>query len=82
LPKKPQQPKEERKNSGDQGRAFMKYSGMAFEMAAILFVFVFGGKKLDEVVETETPWFTILGLFLGAFAALYFTLKDLFINKK
>ncbi|MEZ4981852.1 MAG: AtpZ/AtpI family protein [Saprospiraceae bacterium] len=37
----------------------MKYSGMAFEMAAILFVFVFGGKKLDDVVRTETPWFTI-----------------------
>ncbi|MEZ5058489.1 MAG: AtpZ/AtpI family protein [Saprospiraceae bacterium] len=60
----------------------MKYSGMAFEMAAILFVFVFGGKKLDDVVKTETPWFTILGVFLGAFAALYFTLKDIFINKK
>ena len=55
---------------------------MAFEMAAILFVFVFGGKKLDDVVKTETPWFTILGVFLGAFAALYFTLKDIFINKK
>lgn len=55
---------------------------MAFEMAAILFVFVFAGKKLDEVVETETPWFTILGVFIGAFAAFYFTLKDLITNKK
>ena len=59
----------------------MKYSGMAFEMAAIIFFFVFVGKKADEKVALERPWFTILGVFVGAFAAFYFTLKDLILKK-
>ena len=50
---------------------------MAFEMAIILFVFAWLGKKGDEYFALEKPWFTILGVLLGIFAAFYYTLKDL-----
>jgi F0F1-type ATP synthase assembly protein I len=82
LPKNQPQPEKNKKDSGSSGRSYMKYSGMAFEMAAILFAFVFIGKKIDERVAFEKPWFTILGVLVGAFAAFYITLKDLFTNNK
>lgn len=62
------------------GRAqnYMKYSGMAIQMGAIILIGVWGGQKLDARFETETPWFTVgLSLF-SIFAALYVVLKDLF----
>ncbi|MDX1685386.1 MAG: AtpZ/AtpI family protein [Saprospiraceae bacterium] len=52
----------------------MKYSGMAFELAAYLIVAVLIGGWLDDLLELEDPWMTILLLFLflaGWFIRLY-----------
>jgi len=49
--------------------AYLKYSGMAFQIIAYVVVGIFLGKKLDQYFETEDPIFTALlaTVFLGAF---------------
>ena len=56
---------------------YLKYTGLGFQMAAVFFVGIFGGKKLDEYFQLETPFITIfllLFLFVGFMIKLY---KDL-----
>ncbi len=47
----------------------MKYSGMAFQIAAYILVGIFLGKQLDKYFQTERPYFTALCsiIFLVAF---------------
>jgi hypothetical protein len=45
---------------------FCRYSGMAFQMMAIILITTWGGLKLDKVLELETPVFTVV-LSLWAF---------------
>lgn len=81
-----QSPKE--RNSTKKGKparkdahSYLKYSGMAFEMAAIMLLFTFGGVKLDEKLQLSKNYFTLLGAIIGTVVALTFVLKD-FIFKK
>ena len=76
---------EEQRSSKDQKRkkrlnnnldSYAKYSGLAFQMGAIIAVTVWGGVKLDELAENESPVFTIILSLLGVFAAIYTAIKD------
>lgn len=49
-------------------------------MTAIIMVGVFGGIKLDEVLDTEVVFTALLSL-VGVLLAIYFVVKDL-IGKK
>lgn len=69
---------EKRKN---QTTSLAKYSGLAFQMIAIILLVLFGGYKLDGYMENEFPLFTIIGAFGGVVLSLYFALKDLLRNK-
>jgi F0F1-type ATP synthase assembly protein I len=76
---KPQQSRKKRnprkpRNKGFQD--FAKYSGMAFQMFAIIFITTWGGIKLDKITGHETPVFTIILSLLGVFAAIYTVIKD------
>ena len=55
---------------------FARYSGMAFQMAGIILVAVWGGTKLDKLAGFQTPVFTIILSLLGVFAAIYTAVKD------
>ena len=59
---------------------YAKYSGMAFQMGAIIGIATWGGIKLDKLTEANKPIFTIILSLLGVFAAIYITIKD-FIKK-
>jgi F0F1-type ATP synthase assembly protein I len=62
---------------GNKGvRDFGKYSGLAFQMVAIILITTLGGVKLDKMTGWQTPVFTIILSLLGVFAAIYFTVKD------
>ena len=67
MPKKP----------GDIGKKtanYMKYAGLGFQMAAIFFIGIYGGQKLDAYFGNETPVITIfliLILFVGYMFKLY-----------
>lgn len=68
------------KPKSKQPNAFIKYSNMGFVMAAAIGGFMYGGMKLDEYQENETPGWTIVGAMVGVTAAMYYVIKD-FIKK-
>lgn len=74
-----QNPQKQNKLSGlnDYGR----YSGLAFQMIAIILACVWAGKKIDENYFPGRSIFIILFSLLGIGIALYVVLKD-FINIK
>lgn len=76
IPQEPQKKKDRKKLSGKNLNDFAKYSGMAFQMFAIIFLTSWGGSKLDKISGNETPVFTIILSLLGVFAAIYTVLKD------
>jgi F0F1-type ATP synthase assembly protein I len=55
---------------------YLKYSGMAFQMGAIILIGTIAGQKLDRYVHTTQPWFTLVFSLLSIVAALYVSLKD------
>jgi F0F1-type ATP synthase assembly protein I len=55
---------------------FGRYSGMAFQMIAIILVTTWGGIELDKLAKFHTPVFTIILSLLGVFAAIYTAVKD------
>ena len=71
TPKKDEESKKKLPNS------FLRFTGMAMQMAVTILIGVFGGIKLDEYLELETPIFTLLLSLLSIGAALYFVIKDI-----
>ncbi|WP_209319759.1 AtpZ/AtpI family protein [Ancylomarina longa] len=55
----------------------LRYSGLAFQMMAIILVVLYAGIKLDQYLGNEFPLFTIIGAIGGVFLSLYFALRDL-----
>ena len=74
----PEQPKPEnpKKLSNKGIKEFARYSGMAFQMIAIILLTTWGGIKLDDLTATDKPVFTIILSLLGVFAAIYTAVKD------
>lgn len=74
-----QQPLKKKKLKSPQNKGlndFGRYSGMAFQMIAIILVTTWGGIQLDKLVKFHTPVFTIILSILGVFAAIYTAVKD------
>lgn len=57
-------------------RDFARYSGLAFQMIAIILITSWGGTKLDKLAGFHKPVFTIILSLLGVFAAIYTAVKD------
>ena len=55
--------------------SYMKYSGMAFQLFAGIFLGVWGGIRLDAWLNTK-PWFTVILSLFGIAAGMYSVLKD------
>ena len=62
------QTEKEQKSRPSQLNNYARYSGLAFQMIAIILVGVFGGIKLDQVVKWEFPVFTLVLTILAVFA--------------
>ncbi len=59
-------------------REAARYSGLAFQMIAIILLVLFAGMQADKYLENDFPGFTVLGAFLGVILSLYIALKDFF----
>lgn len=53
----------------------LKYSGMAFQMLAIIAIGVFGGIKLDKYLHSGQIFTIVLSL-VSIFAGIYIVIKD------
>jgi len=74
-------PKKPIKSNGGGLNDYARYSGMAFEMVAIILAGVFGGTKLDELADTK-PLFTVVLSLISVTAAIYIVIRDLLKRKK
>jgi F0F1-type ATP synthase assembly protein I len=72
--KSPKSPQNNRLND------YAKYSGLAFQMGAVIAIATWGGIKLDKLTGIDKPIFTIILSLLGVFTAIYVAIKD-FIKK-
>ena len=51
---------------------YAHYSGIVFQMGAIIFLGTFGGIKLDQVISLKFPLFTVTLSFLSVLLAMYY----------
>lgn len=58
----------------------LRFSGLAFQMAAIIGLGAWGGKQLDQYYQTSKPYFTIFLSLAAIAAALYLVIRD--VSKK
>lgn len=59
-----------------QPNAFLRFSNLSIQMGVIIGLSAWGGKKLDEYLQTKKPYCTIALSLFGIGAALYIVLKD------
>lgn len=61
-------------------KSYAKYSGIAFQMAVIIFLGTWGGYKLDEYFGFKKHILTLILSLLSVVTAIYYAVKD-FIKK-
>lgn len=61
---------------------YARYSGMAFQMMAVILLGAFAGVKLDEVLNLKIPVFTLVFTLLAVGIAMYLFIKDVIKPKK
>ncbi len=57
--------------------SILKYSGLAFNMIAIIASISLGGKYLDQYMENSFPYFTLIGVLFSVFSAVYLSIREL-----
>lgn len=65
------------KQSRSQLNTYIKYSGLAFQMIAVMGLAVWGGMKLDKMAGNDFPAFMIILALLSFTAALIVTIRSL-----
>lgn len=63
-----------------QANAYLKYSGIAFQMGIVIGLFAYAGNWGDEYWGFETPWLTILGSLLGVGLSLYILIRAVMLD--
>lgn len=58
-------------------KVYAKYSAIAFQMAAIILLGLWGGMKIDDYFALSNPVFTVILTFLSFGAALYYLFKGI-----
>ena len=58
-------------------KLYLKYSGLAFELFAIIGIGVWGGYKLDSFFDNQYPVLLIIMTFVSTGAALYSLFRKL-----
>jgi len=54
----------------------LRYTSMASQMAITIFLGVWGGIKLDQFFQFETPVMTLICSLLGVVLAVYIVIRD------
>jgi F0F1-type ATP synthase assembly protein I len=67
--------KQDKDNSSGLNK-YIEYSGIAFQMVAVILAFVWAGKKIDQKFFNGESVFIIVFSLLGVIVAMYIVLKD------
>ncbi|MDX5346518.1 MAG: AtpZ/AtpI family protein [Hymenobacteraceae bacterium] len=73
-------PDKEPKNRQNEVKPYLKYSGLAFQMIAVMLVAALGGQKLDEYLNMKYPVFTTIFLIVAVVASIYLLIVSLTKN--
>lgn len=65
-----------------QANAYLKYSGLAFQMGMVIGLFAYAGNWGDEYLGFKTPWLSILGSLLGVGLSLYLLIREVMQDSK
>ena len=57
--------------------AYVKYSGLGFQMIGIIGVFAFAGYKIDEAAHHQVKWVSAVLALVGVFISLYIVIVSL-----
>ena len=58
--------------------SYIKYSNLAFQILAVFIIGVFGGFKLDKLINLSFPIFTILFSLISIAIVIFISTKDFF----
>ena len=56
--------------------AYAKYTGLAFQMIAIIGMFSFAGYKIDQAANHNTKWVTATLALAGVFISLFIVIRS------
>jgi hypothetical protein len=59
------------------GNNYVKFTGLAFQMIAIIGIFTYIGFKIDTSENHQTKWVTALLSLIGVFISLYTVFKSI-----
>lgn len=79
MQEKSEKPEESGK-SGNESRSlvnYAKYTGVAFQMMAIIGGFAVAGYKLDQWYDHKTQWITAIACVLGVCLSIYQVIRQL-----
>jgi hypothetical protein len=68
--------KNEKDEGGSSSNNYLKYSGMGFQMIAIIGIFTYGGYKIDQSAHHATKWVTAVLSLAGVFISLYVVIRS------
>jgi len=67
---------DKKEDNGNEPGNIAKFSGIAFQMAAIIGIFTFAGYKIDEAAHHDTKWVTAALALTGVFISLYIVIRS------
>ncbi|QKJ30970.1 AtpZ/AtpI family protein [Mucilaginibacter mali] len=67
--------KNEQDDLGNEGRAYAKFTGLAFQMIAIIGLMAYAGYKIDQSAGHQTKWVTAAMSLAGVFISMYLVIR-------
>ena len=71
---------EDKPSKQEQLKPYLKYSGLAFQMIAILVVAAYAGMWLDGWQENKNPWWTVSLMLVAVISSIYLVIAS--VTKK
>jgi len=68
--------KDKQDNGETPTNSYLKYSGMGFQMIAVIGLFTWGGYKIDKSAHHTTLWVTAILSLTGVFISLYLVIRS------
>ncbi len=56
---------------------YAKFTGIAFQMIAVIGIFTYAGYKIDQAANHNTKWVTVILSLTGVFISIYIVIKSL-----
>jgi len=69
--------KNEQNDGGSRAGAIAKFSGLAFQMIAIIGGLAYAGTRIDKAANHRIQWATALLALIGVFISFYIVFKSL-----